>query len=457
MLDKLKLLPRYFILVYLFLSGLSLSAQGSFFLKKNVSKKINFEFVSNLIIIPLEINDVTLSFILDTGVSKPILFNLSESDSVDLKNIKTFYLHGLGSEGKIKALRSSHNRLKIGDAVVVNQDLFVVYDKTIDFAPRLGVFVHGIIGYDIFKDFVVEVNYNSKYIRLHNHEGFKPRSSKKWKTIPINILGKKPYLDAKVAINNSDEHVKLLIDTGSSDALWLFEDEEVGLTPNKDLTFDDYLGKGLSGTIYGKRSKVSSFKLSDFSLKGVNVAFPDSLSVDMTKVHKDRNGLLGGDILKRFNLFFDYRNEKLYLKKNSHYKDPFTYNNSGIVLEHNGTMFVEEAIRVPTTISKNSVNNVSNNSVHVNYYINHRIKVKPIYKIVEIRKSSNAYISGLRVEDIVISINGKPTYEYSFSEINEILHDKTGKSLRLKIERRGVNMTFKFKLDDIFKKNELSN
>ncbi|WP_299119518.1 aspartyl protease family protein [uncultured Winogradskyella sp.] len=452
MLEKLKLLPRYFILVYLCLYGLSLPAQDSFFLKNSVSKKINFEFVSNLIIIPLEINDVTLSFILDTGVSKPILFNLSESDSVDLKNTRTFYLHGLGSEGKIKALRSSHNKLKIGDAVGVNQDLFVVYDKTIDFTPRLGVVVHGIIGYDIFKDFVVEINYNSKYIRLHKHNSFKPRSSKKWKIMPINIMSKKPYLDAKVAINSTYESTKLLIDTGSSDALWLFEDKEIGLTPNEDLSFNDYLGKGLSGTIYGKRSKVSSFKLNDFSLKDVNVAFPDSSSVDMTKVHKDRNGLLGGDILKRFNLFFDYTNEKLYLKRNSHFKDPFTYNNSGIVLEHNGTMFVKEEIRVPTQFNKNSVNNTSSNSVHVNYYINHRVKIKPIYKVVEIRKSSNAYISGLRVEDIVISINGKPTYEYSFSEINKILHDKTGKSLRLKILRRGVNMLFKFKLDDAFKK-----
>ena len=34
------------------------------------------------------------------------------------------------------------------------------------------------------------------------------------------------------------------------------------------------------------------------------------------RIYKDRNGSLGGDILKRFNLFFDYANKKLYLKKN---------------------------------------------------------------------------------------------------------------------------------------------
>jgi len=439
------------------LSSFLLTAQGSFYLKNNVSKKIKFEFTNNLIIIPLEINDVTLSFILDTGVNKPILFNLSESDSIDLKNTKTFYLHGLGAEGKIKALRSSHNKMKFGDAVGLNQDLYVIFDESISFTPRLGVIIHGIIGYDIFKDFVVEINYSSKYIRLLKRDGFKPPTSKKWQTIPLIIHKNKPYLDAKVSVSGSQELVKLLIDLGSSDALWLFDNKEKGLTPNLDLNFHDYLGKGLSGPVYGKRSKVEDFILSDFSLKSVNVAFPDSLSIDMTKIYKGRNGSVGGDVLKRFNLFFDYTNKKLYLKKNSFFKAPFKYNNSGIVLEYNGNAFVKEEIRMPSQFHGNSVNNSVDNSVHVEYRINHRILLKPVYKIVELRESSNAYGSGLRKEDILININGKPVYDYDLTEINKILYGKTGKTIRLKIERKGVNMVFKFKLDDAFKKNEPSN
>jgi hypothetical protein len=221
-----------------------------------VSDKTHFEFINNLIIIPLEINNVTLSFVLDTGVSRPILFNLTERDSLDLKDTKTFYLHGLGGDGKLRALKSSYNRFKIGNAVSTNQDLFVVYDKTINFSSRLGVLVHGIIGYDVFKDFVVEINYKSKYIRFYKPSSFRPKSSKKWKTLPIDIHRRKPYLDAEVTIDTIVKPVKLLIDTGSSDALWLFEDKEGNLEPKKDLFFIDYLGKGLSGSVYGKRSKL---------------------------------------------------------------------------------------------------------------------------------------------------------------------------------------------------------
>ena len=453
MCKSLKPIFRYIILCFFALNLWFSVAQDNFFLKNDVSEKIHFEFTSNLIIIPVEINEVTLSFILDTGVSKPILFNLTERDSLDLKNTESFYLHGLGGEGKIEALKSSNNTFKIGNAVCKNQDLYVVFDKTINFTPRLGVLVHGIIGYDVFKNFVVEINYSSKYIRLYKPNSFKPKSSKKWKTLPMNIYRKKPYLDAVVAIDEIKKPVKLLIDTGSSDALWLFEDKEDNLTPKRDLIFVDYLGQGLSGSVYGKRSKVKDFTLSDFNLEDVNVAFPDSLSIIKAKVYRDRNGSLGGDILKRFNLFFDYTNKRLHLKKNGFFKEPFTYNNSGIVLEHNGTMFVKQKIRVPTQ----STSNVSKNAVQIGYYMNHITVMKPAYKVVELRTSSNAYAEGLRVGDILITINGKPAYDYKLPEINKIFHGKTGKGIRLRIERQGKNMLFKFKLDNAFKINEPSN
>jgi hypothetical protein len=445
----------YLILLCLCWNSWSIIAQGQFLLKDKVSQKITFEFAANLIVIPVEVNGVELSFVLDTGVSKPILFNLTENDSLDLKNTKTFYLHGLGADGKIEAIKSSYNRFKIGDAVGSNQDVYVVFDSDINFTPRLGVVVHGIIGYDIFRDFVVEINYRSKYIRLHKPDLFKPKLSKKWQSIPLEIRNNKPYLNARVTLGNSSEDVKLLMDTGSSDALWLFENKEKGLMPNDSLFFRDYLGKGLSGSVYGKRSKVKSFQLSNYKLTDVNVAYPDSLSVDVNKIHKGRNGSVGGDILKRYNMYVDYNNEKLYIKKNNYYKKPFTYNNSGIVLEHNGSMFVNERIKVPSTGSYNDTHNP--NAIKIDVSISHRMLLKPMYRIVELRRSSNAYASGLRIGDILLGINGKEVFNMKLNQINEILFGKTGKPIRLKVERYGEVKIFKFKLDDAFKRNEPSN
>jgi membrane-associated protease RseP (regulator of RpoE activity) len=187
----------------------------------------------------------------------------------------------------------------------------------------------------------------------------------------------------------------------------------------------------------------------------VNVAYPDSSSIDISKVYKDRNGSIGGDILKRYNMFVDYGNEMLYFKKNSYFKKPFTYNNSGIVLEHNGTMFVNERIKLPSSDGYTKSHNP--NAVKIDISISHRMLLKPMYKVVELRKSSNAYAAGLRVGDILLAINGREVYNLKLNQINEILHGDTGRSVRLKIERYGKVKIFRFKLDNAFKKNEPSN
>ncbi|MDG1373878.1 MAG: aspartyl protease family protein [Flavobacteriaceae bacterium] len=172
-------------------------------------------------------------------------------------------------------MRSSNNTLIIGEAVNLNQDLLAIIDASINFVPSLGIPVHGIIGYDVFKDFVVEINYSRKFIKLHNPLLYDSKLSRKWKKLDLIFYNKKPILEASVTVDKEAIPVNLLIDTGGSDALWLFEDSTQSLSiPEK--TFDDYLGKGLSGSIFGKRAVLQSFRLKDYQLNEVNVAFPDS-------------------------------------------------------------------------------------------------------------------------------------------------------------------------------------
>ncbi len=63
--------------------------QGQFNLPGKKQDKIKFELINNLIVLPIEINGVELSFLLDTGVSKPILFNITNTDSLQM-NISDF-------------------------------------------------------------------------------------------------------------------------------------------------------------------------------------------------------------------------------------------------------------------------------------------------------------------------------------------------------------------------------
>ena len=409
--------------------------------------KIKFQLIDNLIVVPVEVNGVELSFILDSGVSKPILFNIINlTDSLQINHVEKIYLRGLGGDGAIEALKSKHNFFKIGDAVNINQDVYVVFDNTINFTPRLGINIHGIIGYDVFKDFIVEINYISKVIRLYDPEKYKYKSCKKCETFNLTLYNNKPYIDASVAINSKQIPIKLLIDTGSSDALWLFEDDSLGIIPPENKFFVDFIGKGLSGNIYGKRSKVNEFGLKGFKLRDVNVAFPDSISISSARQFEDRNGSISGELLKRFNIILDYNNTKITLKKNGNFKKPFYYNKSGIVLEQSGVRVVRE--------KENSAIYGKEDDVHSSTKVMlasiYKYMLKPAYKIVELRKDSPAQLAGLALGDVILTINNKSVHNMTLQELNQMFCVEDGKHIKLIIDRNGLQKRFDFKLVNPF-------
>lgn len=441
------MLKRITLTFFLIIGAVSSFAQGSFNLVHTSTDKIKFQLINNLVVIPVEVNGVKLSFLLDSGVSKPILFNIINlSDSLQINNVETVYLRGLGSEGSIEALKSRGNIVKIGKAINVNQEVYVVFDEGINFAPRLGIPIHGIIGYDIFKDLIVDINYSSKSIKFHNPQTYKYKKCKKCRTFDLTLSQNKPYIDGMIEIDSNVIPVKLLIDTGGSDALWLFEDEEKGILPIDNRYFEDYLGKGLSGSVYGKRSKIKSFSLQDFKFNDVNVAFPDSSSIHIARNFKDRSGSISGELLKRFNIIFDYGNEKITFRKNSHFKAPFHYNKSGIVLEQNG-------IRVVKENNDGFFYNRESNTAGTDKIVlqaSYNYVFKPAFTIVELRKDSPAQKAGLLLGDVILSVNNKDTANLKMQDINNLFSAEDGKLIRLNIDRNGIALKYEFKLEKLF-------
>ncbi|MBT8305235.1 MAG: aspartyl protease family protein [Bacteroidia bacterium] len=432
-------------------------SQGSFILKnKAASHKIKFELINNLIVFPVEINGVELSFLLDTGVSKPIIFNSLEGiDTLEVHDTEKIFLRGLGEGKPIEALKSKRNLFKVGDALNVNQTLYIIFDTSMDFAPRLGIPVHGIIGYDLFKDFVVEINYTSKFIKLHDPKKYRSKSCRKCESMGLEFYNLKPYLEAVIEVNDENIPVKLLIDSGGSDALWLFEDENKKVS-GPESYFEDFLGSGLSGSIYGKRSKIDQLKLGKFTFKDVNVAFPDSVSIRHAKKFVERNGSIAAELLKRFNLVFDYGRKTLLLKRNGYFKEPFHYNKSGISLEYGDVRLVKEEqtrnagkYATPRTDVKGST--------PIILVTTFKYSFKPAFTIVQLRKDSPALRAGLQLNDVILSVNNKPSHEFTLQEMIENFYGRDGTMVKLKIDRDGKEMVFEFRLEPILKKKSPSN
>lgn len=424
-------------------------AQGFQLPKGEKFERIRFELINNLIIIPVEINGTELTFILDSGVSKPILFNLSESDSVSINNVSEVTIRGLGGGEPMKALSSKGNVFNFGSAKNYSQDLYVVMDKSINFSTSLGIPVHGIMGYDLFRDFIVEVNYGANRLKLYDPEHYSYKDKKKSQTIPLVVHKRKAYIEGMVLMKDTANiPVKLLVDTGSSDALWLFPEPEKGLEiPEKN--YDDHLGRGLSGDIFGKRSKINGVRIGDFELEEAKVAFPDRESFQGMDTLGDRNGSLGGEVLKRFNIIFDYGRGLVTLKKNSNFKEPFQYNLAGIDLKHNGLRYIAESIADVNGIVK-SENNDSFGNVQILLENKTRLSLVPEIVVSGIRAGSPAAEAGLREGDVILAVNGRNVHKYKLQEILKMINDKEGKRIKLLIERYNQDLLFSFVLKKVF-------
>ncbi|MEJ2584947.1 MAG: aspartyl protease family protein [Robiginitalea sp.] len=412
------------------------------------TRKIRFERINNLIIVPMEVNGAPLNFILDSGVSKPILFNLADQDSIELKNVSRITIRGLGAGEPVEALRSAGNTFRMGKLQNINQELYVVLDRDMNFSPALGFPVHGIIGYDLFRDFVVEINYNRKFLRFHDPDSYRSRNRKNEVTLPLIIEDNKAYLEGSVVMSGQEEvPVKLLMDTGSSDALWLFPDREKGLEiPMKN--YEDYLGKGLSGTIYGKRTKIEQVRFGDFILRNAKAAFPYMESFKLASNMGDRNGSAGGELLKRFNMVVNYPGGEITLEKNSLFDEPFQFNLAGIELEHAGVRYIAERIADANGFVRNDEDTFGNVQIMVGTQT--RLSLVPEIVVSAIRAGSPAEEVGLKEGDVILAVNGKPVHRYKLQEVMQMINDNKGKRVRLLIERFNQDLLFSFVLRELF-------
>ncbi|MBZ4034458.1 signal protein PDZ [Flavobacterium sp. 17A] len=437
-------MKKYKVLFFgLFLPFL-LFGQGDFLMENNATKAtIPFKLINNLIFIPIKVNGVELNFLLDSGVEETILFSMEEKQEVSFNNVEKIKLRGLGSEEEIEGLKSTKNILETHGLKSSDHMVYIILDQSFNLSSHIGIPVNGIIGHKFFRNNLVEINYQKKRIIVHSKNAkFQGKLDKKFKMVPITIERSKPYIVTTATVNNEKIEAKLLIDIGNSDAFWIFENDKIKL-PDKN--FPDFLGKGFSGDIEGHRAKIDQFSIDEFDFKKPIVSFPDSLSIRNVKMVPGRIGSVGGEVLKRFTLVINYKDKELYLRKNSKFSEPFTYNKSGISIQHNGLQWVQETVHLETVRVANTMDELQDKN---NNNFKYKFALKPVYEIVNVRRNSAAEKCGLRKGDIIVSINKIQPYRYTLQQINNLLKSEDDVWINLEVERNSVVLKFRFKLED---------
>lgn len=373
--------------------------------------EIPIQIQNNLIVVPVILNDVLpLKFIVDTGVRTAILTQKTFSDILQLPYSRKYSISGPGGEKLIDAYVTNNVSLALPGVIGTGHALLVLEEDYLELRNFLGTDVHGILGYELFSRFIVKIDYNRKVMTLILSEKF--RAGKKYQELPMLIEDTKPFILTSLNLTASESMTtKLLMDTGASHGLMLepSSDERI-VPPSKNVSA--IIGRGLGGAITGKIGRIESLQLGNYKLNNILANFPDPNSyMDTLKnTLTFRHGSIGGEILSRFTVIFNYPQGKVYLKKNSEFKKEFYFNLSGINLKAIGSSL-------------------------------------DIYEVSEVRKESPAAKAGILVGDRIISVNGMTSEIYHLNVINAFLNMKPGKKISVVIERKKQRYTFNFHLE----------
>ena len=161
----------------------------------------------------------------------------------------------------------------------------------------------------------------------------------------------------------------------------------------------------------GQIGRINGFRLGKFSFQDVLTSFPEDSAYNIQELN-NRAGTLGGDILSRFTVIFDYGGKAIYLKKNQTYRDPFIYNKTGLVI-----VAVGDDLKT--------------------------------FKVVSVRKDSPAGAAGLMPGDVLLKVNGRKAKFLSLSHIINLFRAKDGRKIKLKIKRGDEEIKTSFRLQDI--------
>lgn len=367
--------------------------------------KIPVEIQHNIILVPLQVNgSFEMNFILDTGVKTTILTEPLLASFLSLDSISRILVRGLGDGPPIEATLARDVQISLPGVTGPKVNMLVLPEGLISYSSMFGRPVYGIIGYEIFGRFTVEINYQQSYIRLHEPFAYKPR--RRWQKLPISLEKAKPYVAATLYTAAGDTiHKPWLLDTGASMAVSMLD----VAYPAPDPSVPAFLGQGLNGNVYGKLARSEAFQLGEFVLPDIITGYPDTSAIPLLPTDEGWYGNIGAEVISRFHVVFDYPRRQVYLKPNGNFRKAFDYNVSGLEILGIGRNFDQ-------------------------------------FVISYVRPDSPADRAGLRVNDEVLSLNG---FNAEGLEIDDVYHNLTrrhGRSIQLKIKRGDKVFKTRFKL-----------
>jgi hypothetical protein len=360
---------------------------------------IPFELLTRHVLIKVRINNsAPLWFIFDTGDDVAI---------VDLGRARSL---GLNLQGEVRVggagpgmLRGSRVRDASLGVVGLEGNLQpVVLALPLDgLRPRFGHDVDGIIGADFIKQFVVEVDYSARVLRLHNKQKFAYSGSGEIIPIHLNSAGH-PSIEAEITVAGRPPiKGKFVIDIGSGAALALYSPfvEQEHLLGPAQKTIGLLSGGGAGGKIAGRVGRVAELKIGKFQIDTPLTLFSEDKAGAFAS--SEFQGNIGGQILSKFTVLLDYGRHRIILEPTARFNDLIGPAASGLRLVAEGADY-------------------------------------KTFRVEELLEDSPATEAGLQKDDVIAAVDGRSAAELTLATLNETLEKPTPH--RISVRRGGQTL-----------------
>jgi len=358
------------------------------------------QLTGGVIIVQARFNKITepFNFILDSG-SGAISLDSSTAAEFNIPHIPSGKsINGIAGASKVDY--TQNNKLILPGLTVDSLDFYINnYDIL---SSVYGEKIDGIMGYSFLSRYIVEINYDSLYIEVYTPGRIEyPRKGyllhPLFTALPIQPLIIK---DARTVNAN------FYIDTGAGLCFLMskqFEDDSQVLKKTRKPV--EIQVQGLGGKKQMFLTIIKQLQIGPYKFRRVPTDILDD-EYNATS-YPFLGGVIGNDILRRFNVILNYGKREIHLLPNSHFTDEFDYSYTGLNM----------------------------------YYIEGKIVLD------EVIRKSPAYKAGLKKDDILMAVNSNFSNDIN---VYKNLMQVVGQKLTLLVLRNNLPLIFEFRVGRIY-------
>lgn len=353
---------------------------------------VPFTIGENLILISASVNDKTGIFIFDTGAETTVVDG-DFSSKVGLR--QSGRMTGTGAAGTATAGILKGGTLTIGGLTAHG---ITLYSLDLAFlSSGFGLRIDGVIGNDVIKRTVAEIDYANTRLTLYKADTYKPNPHAE--VLPLTIKDGLPFIETEVTpIEGRPLHALMEIDTGSTGAVLLNAPfvQKNKLLASLPASIEHNTG-GVGGTGTSKLGRIAMMRFGSSQIaRPIAVLYTGTKGDNASSAY---DGLIGGGVFRRFKMTVDISGRHLYMEPGPNVGDPFDMDMSGLELVADG----------------------------------------PDLKTVlvdDVRAGSAAAAAGIEGDDVIVAIDGKPVSQYSLDDLRRMLR-RQGAQYDVTVSRKG--------------------